>query len=81
MRQHFRSLVNVHDADGRPMFFRFYDPRVLRVYLPTCNPAESRQVFGPVRTFCLEAEDPGTLVAYSARGGKLRTEETKLPAQ
>ena len=40
MRRHFRSLVHVYDADGNPLIFRYYDPRVLQVYLPTCDANE-----------------------------------------
>lgn len=36
------------------MLFRFYDPRVLRLYLPTCTSTELEQVFGPVGTFFTE---------------------------
>ncbi len=31
-----------------PLVFRYYDPRVLRVYLPTCSPAEFARFFGPI---------------------------------
>jgi hypothetical protein len=30
------------------LLFRYYDPRVLRVYLPSCRPSELETVFGPV---------------------------------
>jgi hypothetical protein len=28
------------------MYFRFYDPRVLHVFLPTCTPAQKREFLG-----------------------------------
>src|SRR5687767_6328974 len=31
---HFRKLIKVETEGGELMFFRFYDPRVLRVFLP-----------------------------------------------
>src|SRR5215813_11554270 len=42
MRRHFRSFLIVNDENGRPLRFRYYDPRVLRLYLPTCNAEELR---------------------------------------
>src|SRR5437763_147211 len=35
LRQHFRRFLTVHDPNGKPLLFRYYDPRVLRVHLPT----------------------------------------------
>src|SRR5258708_30316159 len=37
MRRHLRSLQIVKDHTGKDLNFRYYDPRVFRVYLPTCN--------------------------------------------
>ena len=36
LRRHFRSFLRVSDEAGRKLLFRYYDPRVLRVFLPTC---------------------------------------------
>jgi hypothetical protein len=33
-----RRFLRVKDEDG--LVFRFYDPRVMRVYLPTCAAGE-----------------------------------------
>lgn len=54
LRKHLRELLIVHDPAGRRMAFRFYDPRILRVYLPTCTSGELRTVFGPVEFFWTE---------------------------
>lgn len=32
--KHFRTLLRVNDEQKRTLVFRFYDPRVLRIYLP-----------------------------------------------
>lgn len=65
MRQHFRSLITVYDEQGNPMTFRFYDPRVLRRYLPTCKPAELKIIFGDVETFFAESEENEKLLNYN----------------
>jgi hypothetical protein len=58
LRKHFRKFLMVYNEKGKTLYFRYYDPRVLRVYLPTCNEKELKQVFGPVHTFLMEDEEP-----------------------
>jgi hypothetical protein len=69
--RHFRQFLQVRDESGRLFFFRFYDPRVLRVYLPTCTPPELRTFFGPVELFSLEGEEEDTMLELSLKGGML----------
>lgn len=71
LARHFRELLLVQDELGRELFFRFYDPRVLRPYLPTCTPAELRTFFGPVDAFALEGEEEDTMVELSLVKDKL----------
>jgi Domain of unknown function (DUF4123)/FHA domain len=58
LRTHFRHFLTVKLPDGQQVYFRYYDPRVLRLFLPTCLPEETTQFFGPVKHFLMEAEDP-----------------------
>ena len=62
--RHLRRLLLVHDAGGQLLVFRWYDPRVLRSYLPTCTREELREVFGPVRAYLLEDDDPAALLRF-----------------
>ncbi len=62
LRRHFRTLLRVRDQQGRILVFRFYDPRVLRIYLPTCTALERKMFFGPVQTMAWESETGDTLV-------------------
>lgn len=78
LRQHFRSLMTVYDPEGRPLFFRFYDPRVLRVYLPTCNASELETFFGPVRRYWLEDEAAERLRRYDLEEGGLIARTVEL---
>ena len=64
VRRHFRKFLSVRDPSGKLLVFRYYDPRVFRVYLPTCRSEELRTVFGPVDCFWVEHEDPNTLVEF-----------------
>ena len=65
VRRHLRRFLLVRDEAGNELFFRYYDPRVLRVYLPTCNSRELAIFFGPVARFCLEGEVATTLIEFS----------------
>ena len=76
MRKHFRSLVDVYDEAGNPMIFRFYDPRVLRRFLPTCTTAELKIFFGKVEVYFAEAESGENLLSFQFDDEKLK--ETKL---
>jgi hypothetical protein len=76
--KHFRGFLTVYDPDGKPLLYRYYDPRVLRVYLPTCNAGELRTLFGPVSCFLLEGEDPNTLLRFRLDGEALRRESITL---
>lgn len=64
MRKHLRSLVTVYDETGNPMTFRFYDPRVLHRFLPTCKPAELKVFFGDIEMFFAESEDDRKLFGF-----------------
>lgn len=78
LRQHFRRFLTVHNGEGKPLYFRYYDPRVLRVYLPTCNAEELKTVFGPVTAYVLEGEAPETLLRFEAPSGSLVQKQNRL---
>ena len=71
LRLHLRRFLKVHDESGQRMLFRYYDPRVLRVYLPTCNPAELQQVFGPVKNYITEGADGESMCVFNLAMGAL----------
>jgi len=78
MRNHFRRFLMVMNPEGKTVYFRYYDPRVLRVYLPTCNAEEIEMVFGPISCYIVEDEDPAVLVRLLGDDEKVRVEKTKL---
>ena len=72
LRKHLRSFLMVLDSKGRRMTFRYYDPRILRVYLPTCTGEELRTVFGPIELFWTEdGEDGDQLLEFQHEAGRL----------
>jgi len=56
-RQHFRKFLMVKDPEGKTLYFRYYDPRVLNIYLPTTNAGEREQIFGEIDTFFVEGQE------------------------
>jgi hypothetical protein len=78
LRRHFRDLLVVRDEKGQRLMFRYYDPRVLRTYLPTCLPGELRQIFGPVDVYIVPGEDPETAVTFRLDEGALVKEIVSL---
>ena len=51
LRTHFRKFLLVSAPNGEEWYFRWYDPRVLEKYLPTCTDEELRAFFGPVTSY------------------------------
>jgi hypothetical protein len=78
MRKHFRALITVLDEKGDPMLFRFYDPRVFRKFLPTCDGEQIETFFGSVDKFFLEDEDQKNLLCYTQTDGVLEKKEIDL---
>jgi hypothetical protein len=73
--QHFRRLLMARLPDGRKVYFRFYDPRVMRVYLPTCTAEEARTVFGPVSEYLVEGDRGMTAHCFTATNGVVAQRE------
>ncbi len=46
LRRHLRTFLRVRTEDGRFLLFRYYDPRVLDAYLPSCTRGELATIFG-----------------------------------
>jgi hypothetical protein len=71
LRRHLREFLRVRDEAGRRLIFRYYDPRVLRAYLPTCWPAELDTFFGPITAFISEGDYPGEILEFRNERGTL----------
>ena len=70
VRGHLRRFLTVRMPEGKTAYFRFYDPRVLRDFLPSWTATELVEFFGPVEGFVLdESERAGML--YFLRGEQL----------
>lgn len=76
--RHLRALTKIFDPEGSPMYFRFYDPRVLRQFLPTCDVDQLQAIFGPVDKFILEGDTPDQGLVFSFQAGELVQEKFSL---
>jgi hypothetical protein len=72
LRRHLREFLMVMGPQGRRMLFRYYDPRVLRAYLPTCNSEELAAVFGPIEVMWAEGTDRDHMEEFRLEHGRLR---------
>jgi len=78
LRAHFRKFLMVYDPNGKFIYFRYYDPRVLRIYLPTCNFEDIKIVFGPIGSYITEDEDSSMLLRFTTDGEKINAEKVNL---
>jgi len=51
LRTHLRRFLRILDPEGEPLYFRFYDPRVLQMFLPTCSGDQIDQFYGRIGAF------------------------------
>lgn len=72
--RHLRKFLIILSDDDRELYFRYYDPRVLGVFLPTCTSDQLTEFFGPISTFISE-NDEGKFTAYTHEQGILSVDE------
>jgi Domain of unknown function (DUF4123)/FHA domain len=80
IRKQLRRLLMVRLDGGKQVYFRFYDPRVLQVFLPTCTQEELTEFFGPCQNFLMEGSEPDTFVQFGMISGRLSQSTTRLCA-
>jgi hypothetical protein len=51
LRAHFRKFLTVELENEGAVYFRYYDPRVLETFLPTCDGEQLQKFFGPVDAY------------------------------
>jgi hypothetical protein len=65
VRRQLRRFLFVLDGSRR-VYFRYYDPRVLRHFLPACTLAEYQSFFGPITDYLIEGREPRQVVRFRA---------------
>jgi hypothetical protein len=79
LRRHLKRFLLVAGPDQQRLYFRYYDPRVLRLYLPTCDAAETQTFFGPVRSFAMESADGRELLSFTPETAPPSAQRFALP--
>jgi len=54
-RRHLRKFLLADIEGGQRVIFRFYDPRVMRIFIPTCDAGQRTEFFGKIQHFFVEA--------------------------
>ena len=67
--EHFREFLQVRLPDGRIVYFRFYDPRVQRLFLKSCDAAQAALLFAVPTAWGCESEDGSALLMHTVNGG------------
>lgn len=78
LKRHLQTILTVYDESGQSLIFRYYDPRVLRVYLPTCTSQELETMFGQVSYFIMEARESSKMLQFHKTGEDLKMETISL---
>lgn len=78
VRKHFRTFLMVRKWDGQSVYFRYYDPRTLRLYLPTCTASEAEHVLGPLRAYVVESDNPDVALRFTLGIESARVERLEL---
>ena len=78
VRQRLRTFNEAKLPDGRVVLFRWWDPRVFRVYLPTCNADDLETLFAGIDSYVCETDDGAGFTIYCARDGALAIERVDL---
>ncbi|MFQ5462505.1 MAG: DUF4123 domain-containing protein [Phycisphaerae bacterium] len=75
VRKQLRRFLIVKNEAGKKLRFRFYDPRILRAFLPVCTAAELRQFFGPMMRYFVEGRGGATLCVFGSGAKGLTIQE------
>lgn len=75
LRKHLRCFLMIKDEAGKKYRFRYYDPRILRAFLPACTATEARSFFGPVKRYYAASRFGAAVLGYSLGPDGVRVTE------
>ncbi len=78
VRRHFRKFTVVNTETSKTLLFRFYDPRVLRSFLPIATPDQRRQMFRSVERYIVESETADAATEFLVLKDGLRVVRREL---
>jgi hypothetical protein len=78
VRRHFRRFLMVHTSEGKPLYFRYYDPRVLREFLPIADAEQIKTMFDLLKAYFAEGPEGAVLLRFEAQDGAVGMRELDL---
>lgn len=78
LRHHLRKLLKVKTEDGRTLLFRWYDPRVWRIFVPTCSDTQIRTLFEFGGSVIAESDSSCEAIESGLIAGRLRSRSVGL---
>lgn len=78
VRRHLRRFLMVQLEDGRNVYFRFYDPRVLRLFLPECTYEEWISFFGSIDSYLIESDNGKCILRFRREADTPTPEQVEL---
>jgi hypothetical protein len=82
VRRRLRHFTQARLPGGEgPVLFRFWDPRVFRVYLPLVEPAQLPPWFKGIDRYICETEDGGASLHYTFDGNALEIQSAQPPGR
>lgn len=75
-RTQMKKLQIVRSPTGKALLFRFYDPRVLSIFLPTCDDDQLLEMFEEVNDYFTVGKDSDVLMV-----NRLDNDEEKLMSE
>lgn len=79
--RHLRTLLYITTEEGEELYFRFYDPFVTSIFLPTCDRNQIREFFGPIEFIVVETETPNMFIQFWHENGELRQKQFEFPIE
>lgn len=76
LRTYLNQLLKLEGENGQPLYFRYYDPRVLRLYLPLFREIE---LFDKVIRYYLEDADPSAIITFFVVETEIAVKVTTIP--
>lgn len=73
LRMHLRKFIIVEDENKKKLFYRYYDPRVLRATLPTFDYTDLCKIFGPINEWIAEDYDARHYIRFKLENAGLNS--------
>lgn len=73
-----RSLKVGIEGSRAPVYFRFYDPRVLRRFLPIADLSQFNEFAGPITSFLVEDEKGEAMLRFQRSGSSVISERLEV---